>query len=70
MPDHQIESVRSLYSLEHHKRRFGGFSGFATYDWIALVEELNTYSLTPEVIQKLKIRGVTHIIDNNNLTLL
>lgn len=67
MPDHEIESIRSLYSLEHKRRRLGGFSGFATNNWINLVEEINTYGLTPEIIQKLKNRGVTHIIQNNTL---
>lgn len=67
MPDHEIESIRSLYSLEHKKRRLGGFSGFATKNWINLVEEINTNGLSPEIIQKLKNRGVTHIIQNNTL---
>lgn len=67
MPDHQIESIRSLYSLEHKQKRFNGYSGFATQEWIKLVENINTYGLTSEVVQKLKSKGVTHIIQNNTL---
>ncbi len=67
MPDHEIESVRSLYSLFHKHRRLGGFSGFATKDWIDMVENINAYGLNPEIIFKLKSLGVTHVIENNQL---
>ncbi|KKT82081.1 MAG: hypothetical protein UW80_C0042G0002 [Microgenomates group bacterium GW2011_GWC1_44_9] len=62
MPDHEIESIRSLYSLTHHHRRLGGFSGFATKTWIDLVEKINTHGLNPENIEKLKSFGVTHAV--------
>ncbi len=68
MPDHQIESIRSLYSLEHKHKRLNGYSGFATLKWIRLVENLNTYGLTDDTKQQLKLRGVTHIIQNNQLS--
>ncbi len=67
MPDHEIESIRSLYSLEHKHRRFGGFSGFATNSWINLVEKINAHGLNEENTSKLKSLGVTHVIENNRL---
>lgn len=67
MPDHEIESVRSLYTLSHNHRRLGGFSGFATNDWVDLVEKINAYGLNSENIEKLRLLGVTHIIENNTL---
>ncbi len=67
MPDHAIESIRSLYSLEHHHRRFGGFSGFATNSWVNLVEKINTSGLNFENTSQLKTLGVTHIIKENQL---
>ncbi|HCQ30978.1 TPA: hypothetical protein DIU27_01150 [Candidatus Collierbacteria bacterium] len=68
MPDHEIESVRSLYSLFHNHRRFGGFSGFATNRWIRLVQNINAYGPTPPIVQELQSLGVTHIIQNNILS--
>lgn len=68
MSDHQVESVRSLYSLDHGLRRLGGYSGFASMEWIKLVEEINSEGLSETVKQKLKSRGVTHIIQNNTLS--
>lgn len=68
MPDHQIESIRSLYSLKHGLRRFGGYSGFASHEWIKLVEEINSQGLTIQIKQKLKTREVTHIIQNNTIS--
>lgn len=68
MPDHQIESIRSLYSLQHKHKRLNGYSGFATLEWIKLVEDINAYGTSNEVLQKLKSRGVTHIIQNNILS--
>ena len=67
MPDHEIESIRSLYSLFHKHRRLGGFSGFATNSWVELVQRIDTYGLSPENINKLKSRGITHVIQNNAL---
>ncbi|KKT85782.1 MAG: hypothetical protein UW84_C0022G0014 [Candidatus Collierbacteria bacterium GW2011_GWA2_44_99] len=67
MPDHEIESIRSLYSLEHNHRRFGGFSGFATNSWIDLVEKINANGLNSENTSRLKSLGITHIIKNNHL---
>ncbi len=67
MPDHQIESIRSLYSLQHKHKRLNGYSGFATLEWIKLVEDINAYGLSETITQKLKRRGVTHIINNNHL---
>lgn len=67
MPDHEIESVRSLYTLDHRHRRFGGYSGFATNSWINLVERINTYGLSPEIISELKSLGISHVIKNNSL---
>lgn len=68
MPDHEIESIRSLYSLQHSHRRFGGFSGFATNKWINLVEAINAHGLNPENISDLKALGITHVISNNQLS--
>ncbi|OGD83457.1 hypothetical protein A2572_04945 [Candidatus Collierbacteria bacterium RIFOXYD1_FULL_40_9] len=68
MSDHQIESVRSLYSLNHKQKRLNGYSGFATLEWIKLIEEINAFGFTPEIKQKLKTRGVTHIVQNNHLS--
>jgi hypothetical protein len=66
-PDHEIESIRSLYSLTHLHRRLGGYSGFATNNWIHLVENLNTSGLTSENLSKLHSLGITHVIKNNKL---
>ena len=68
MPDHEIESVRSLYTLFHKHRRFGGFSGFATNRWIQMVQEINAYGLTLQIVEALSSFGVTHIIQNNTLS--
>ncbi len=68
MPNHEIESVRSLYSLEHDHRRFGGFSGFATNRWIELVEKINANGLNPENTSRLKSLGITHVINDNQIT--
>jgi hypothetical protein len=65
--DHEIEPIRTLYSLEHRHRRLGGFSGFATNAWIDLVKQINTNGLTNENRTKLSKIGVTHIIENNRL---
>ncbi len=67
MPDHEIESVRSLYSLFHNHRRLGGFSGFAKNDWIELVEKINANGLNKENTNKLNSLGITHVIENNEL---
>lgn len=66
-PDHEIESIRSLYSLVHLHRRFGGFSGFATNQWISLVERINTNGLDDANLAALHALGVTHYIRNNIL---
>lgn len=68
MPDHEIESIRSLYSLVHRHRRFGGFSGFATNNWVNLVEKINAHGLDSKNIARLKSLGVTHVIQNNILS--
>lgn len=67
MPDHEIEPVRALYSLSHRHRRFGGISGFAKNSWVELVEKINTSGLDQENITKLRILGITHVIENNLL---
>ncbi len=66
--DNEIESIRSLYSLYHKHRRLGGYSGFATYDWINTVQEIQSQGLSNEIITKLKSLGITHIIRNNALS--
>jgi len=66
-PGHEIESLRSLYSLDHGHRRLGGYSGFAPLNWIDLVGQINTSGTDPEVINRLKSLGVTHIVKNNQL---
>lgn len=68
MPDHEIESIRSLYSLFHKHRRFGGFSGFATNAWIDLIENINAFGLNAENLTKLHELGITHVIENNKLS--
>jgi len=68
MPDHEIESIRSLYTLEHNHRRFGGFSGFATNSWIGLVHLIDLYGLSPENLVRLRAIGITHVIENNLLS--
>jgi hypothetical protein len=67
MPDHEIELVRALYSLEHQKRRVGGISGFATNSWVNLVEKINADGLSQENLNRLRSLGVTHVIEKNNL---
>lgn len=67
-PDHEIESVRSLYSLEHGHRRVNGFSGFSPLAWIDLVEQISTSPtsrLDLEVVNRLKSLGVTHVVEND-----
>jgi hypothetical protein len=64
---HEIESIRSLYSLEHKHRRFGGFSGFATQKWIDLVQQINTYGLNSQNLRALHFLGVTHVVNQNKL---
>jgi len=66
-PGHEIESLRSLYSLDHGHRRVGGYSGFAPLNWIDLVGQITTSGTDPEVINRLKNLGVTHIVKNNRL---
>lgn len=66
-PDHEIESIRSIFSLYHKHRRLGGFSGFATNDWVNLVHQIQTFGLSTTVKEKLKALGITHIIQNNLL---
>ena len=66
-PGHEIESVRSLYSLDHGHRRLGGYSGFAPLAWIDLVGQITTSGLDPEVVTRLKSLGVTHVVENNQL---
>jgi len=68
MPDHEIESIRSLYSLSHLHRRFGGFSGFNTNSWAELVQNINASGLDEKNLQKLHSLGVTHVIENNRLS--
>ncbi len=68
MPDHEIESIRSLYTLFHKHRRFGGFSGFATNRWIDLVQKINAYGLTPPIVESLRSLGITHVIQNNKIS--
>lgn len=65
--DHEIESIRSLYSLEHGHRRFNGFSGFATNSWIDLVHRIDSYGLNPDTVARLRALGITHVIENNIL---
>jgi len=67
MENNQIESLRSLYSLYHQKRRFNGYSGFAPQDWIVLVQRINKKGLTPEIISQLKSLGITHLVEDNQL---
>ncbi len=67
MPDHEIESIRSLYSLEHGHRRFGGFSGFDSNSWADLVQKIDANGLDKENLTKLHALGVTHVINNNQL---
>ena len=67
MPDNQIESLRSVYSLEHQHRRFNGYSGFAPSGWIELVNLINTQGLTPNLAQRLKNMGITHVVAENRL---
>lgn len=64
-PNHEIESLRSLYSLYHAKRRVGGYSGFAPREWIRLVENLNARGLDDENVANLKNLDVTHVVENN-----
>ncbi|MEK7525299.1 MAG: hypothetical protein AAB548_02910, partial [Patescibacteria group bacterium] len=66
-PGHEIESVRSLYSLDHGHRRVGGFSGFAPLAWIDLVGQINASGLNLNNISRLKSLGVTHLVENNHL---
>jgi hypothetical protein len=66
-PDHEIESIKSLYSLEHRHRRFGGYSGFATNAWIDLVENIKAHGLDETNLEILHSLGVTHYIENNQL---
>lgn len=63
----QIESVRSLYSLSHQRRRVNGYSGFAPLVWIEVVRKINDKGLTTEVVNQLKVWGVTHIVQGNQL---
>jgi hypothetical protein len=67
MPNHEIELIRALYSLDHQHRRLGGISGFATNTWVDLVENINTNGLNQENFIKLHLLGITHIVENNNL---
>jgi hypothetical protein len=67
-PGHELESLRSLYSLEHGHRRLGGFSGFAPLAWIDLVEHLKTSGLDQINRATLKSLGITHLVENNTLT--
>lgn len=66
-PGHEIESLRSLYSLEHGRRRLGGYSGFAPLAWIDLVQQINSRGLDQTNLVRLRALGVTHVIENNNL---
>lgn len=66
-PGHEIESVRSLYSLDHGRRRVGGYSDFAPLAWIDLVGQITTSGLNPEVVTRLRSLGVTHVVENNRL---
>jgi len=66
-PDHEIESIRSLYSLSHGHRRYNGFSGFATNRWIELTQKIEADGLTQESINALYSLGVTHVVENNSL---
>lgn len=66
--DHEIESIRSLYSLVHQHRRFNGFSGFATNKWIELTQKIEANGLNKENITALQSLGITHIIENNTLS--
>lgn len=65
--DHEIESIRSLYSLEHGHRRVGGFSGFAPFAWIDLVENLKANGPNDENRNRLHALGVTHIVEGGRL---
>ena len=66
--DHEIEPIRTLYTLEHRHRRLGGMSGFATNAWVDLVQQINTDGLTDENRTKLHEIGVTHVIENNSFS--
>ncbi len=61
---HEIESLRSLYSLDHGHRRVGGYSGFAPLTWIDLVENLKASGLSPENRNRLHALGITIIVEN------
>ncbi|EKD53056.1 MAG: hypothetical protein ACD_61C00167G0002 [uncultured bacterium] len=67
-PNHEIESIRSLYSLEHHHRRFNGFSGFASNTWIDLVIRIQQNGLDQDNLTRLHLLGITHVIQNNILS--
>lgn len=67
MPNHELESLRSLYSLEHQRRRFNGYSGFAPQAWIELVQLLDRDGLTPALAERLHGLGVTHVVADNRL---
>ncbi len=67
MPGSEIESLRSLYSLDHQRRRLNGYSGFAPEAWIDLVNQLNSEGLTTQNLQTLKAWGITHVILNQKL---
>ncbi len=66
-PGHEIESLRSLYSLEHGHRRFGGFSGFAPQAWIDLVNKINANGLDRNNLNQLHSLGITNAVENNSL---
>jgi hypothetical protein len=68
MPDNQVESQRSLYSLYHQRRRLNGYSGFAPHAWIDLVNRLNNYGLTSSLARELRGLGVTHVVEAGELS--
>lgn len=67
MPEAEIESLRSLYSLRHGHRRLNGYAGFAPASWIDLVNQINGSGLTPTNISTLRTFGITHVVENNAL---
>ena len=61
-PGNELESLRSLYSLTHQHRRFGGYSGFAPQSWINTVHTLQCQGLNPQTYQLLRSLGITHLL--------
>ena len=65
--NHEIESLRSLYSLVHRHRRLGGFSGFSPLAWIDLVNKINAHGLDQTNLDHLRSLGITHVVEGNKI---